>query len=454
LAWASLLAAAAFAPLLDRDEPRYAQAVREMRATGQYLLPQNFGRLRPDKPILIYWLQLASTACFGETELGFRFPSLVACALWLWLTKSLARELKGEASWAFLPGMGLAGIFATPDAVVGALTAASFFFFLRAARYPGKANLVGAWVFCALGVLAKGPVTLLFLLPPLVVLATSQKDLWRRLFPPWGPLLAVVLVASWLLPANWQSGGELLEKGFGHHVLTRALKPLEGHGLPGLWGVLAGPPFYLASLALAAFPLFPAFWRFLRNRGDQDFSRRVILAGVGVPLLLLCLVQTKLPHYLLPALPLVVAAAHPGPREQRLAAFATIFLGLATLALAGATPYKAAGQACQKLSQPVLAFPMQEPSLRFYAGESLQVLEDFHPGFAFFLLRPGEEKRLPTALASRLELVREFTGLNLAKGHREALRLYRLRGKEGEKPGPGGSVAERDTGLGRILAAK
>ena len=46
--------------LWDRDEPRFAVAALEMARSGQWLYPTFNGELRPDKPILIYWLMSAS----------------------------------------------------------------------------------------------------------------------------------------------------------------------------------------------------------------------------------------------------------------------------------------------------------------------------------------------------------------------------------------------------------
>lgn len=453
---ASLLAVASMAPLVDRDEPRYAQAVREMRATGDLLVPRNFGQLRPDKPVLIYWLQLASTELFGENELGFRLPSLAALAAWLWATARLAHALRGQACWALVPGLGLAGLFATPDALVGALTTASLLVFLRARRRPRASTVALAWLLFGLGLLAKGPVTPLFLLPPLFALCLQERRLWRVFFPPWGPALALGVLGLWLLPANAATHGELLRRAWGHHVVARALRPLEGHGLPGVLGVMLGPPFYLASLGLASFPFLLRAWRSCQTQLAGREAATLALAGVGVPVVLLSLVQTKLPHYLLPAVPLVVVLASPQGRERLWACWATTLLAWLACVAALAAPYRAAGKALARLPAPALALGMHEPSLRFYAGDKLVLAPSFCPGFRYLLLRPGEEGALPREIKERLRRLSCFRGFNLAKGRREALCLYQLRESLGVyvNSGPGGSVAEMGTGLGRSLAAK
>ena len=48
--------------LWDRDEPRFAVCVREMRARGDWIFPVFNGEPRYHKPILIYWLMGLGTA--------------------------------------------------------------------------------------------------------------------------------------------------------------------------------------------------------------------------------------------------------------------------------------------------------------------------------------------------------------------------------------------------------
>ena len=47
-------------PLIDRDDPRFAEASREMIERGDYIVPHFNNQLRLDKPPLAYWAQVAS----------------------------------------------------------------------------------------------------------------------------------------------------------------------------------------------------------------------------------------------------------------------------------------------------------------------------------------------------------------------------------------------------------
>src|SRR5438045_8325593 len=68
-------------PLIDRDEPRFAEASREMIERGDYIVPRFNNQLRLDKPPLAYWAQIASYRIFGESDFAARFPSAIAAAL-------------------------------------------------------------------------------------------------------------------------------------------------------------------------------------------------------------------------------------------------------------------------------------------------------------------------------------------------------------------------------------
>lgn len=67
------------------DEPRYAEAAREMRNIGDYVLPHLNNESYPDKPPVLFWLINLFSTPFGKvTELTARFPSALSgfgCAI-------------------------------------------------------------------------------------------------------------------------------------------------------------------------------------------------------------------------------------------------------------------------------------------------------------------------------------------------------------------------------------
>src|SRR5438094_2847870 len=68
-------------PPLDRDEARFAQATRQMLASGDYLHIRFQNEARNKKPAGIYWLQAAAVAAFSSAEATaiwpYRVPSLI-----------------------------------------------------------------------------------------------------------------------------------------------------------------------------------------------------------------------------------------------------------------------------------------------------------------------------------------------------------------------------------------
>ena len=87
-------------PLIDRDEPRFAEAAREMRERADFIVPYFNNQFRFDKPPLTYWLQVASYRVFGENDFAARFPTAVAAALVALVLFGWGKRLRDEkAGW-------------------------------------------------------------------------------------------------------------------------------------------------------------------------------------------------------------------------------------------------------------------------------------------------------------------------------------------------------------------
>ena len=177
---------AALLPLLDRDEPRFAEASREMLQGGNYVVPTFNGAPRYAKPPLIYWAQAASFAVLGENAFAARLPSLLATAgtavlLLFWGTQlgGISVGLIAGVSYAFCLQTMQQGRVATADALlIFFTTLAAFvgwrlFQVARENRYWKGAPSTARWratgllLACsfALGFLAKGPEALLPMMP-------------------------------------------------------------------------------------------------------------------------------------------------------------------------------------------------------------------------------------------------------------------------------------------------
>src|SRR5207247_7594175 len=130
-------------------------------------------------------------------------------------------------------------------------------------------------------------------------------------------LLTVLAVAVWGIPALIQTHGEFFSIGIGRHVIGRSLTTMEGHGASSLWMYLLLLPFYFVTVFVSFFPwsiklpwLVRKLWRNREAGVDAPGYNGnpidiYLLAGIAVIFVIFTLVTTKLPHYTLPAFPLL-----------------------------------------------------------------------------------------------------------------------------------------------------
>ncbi len=311
-------------PLIDRDEPRFAEAAREMRERADFIVPYFNNQFRFDKPPLTYWFQVPSYRVFGENDFAARFPTAVAAALVALVLLSWGKRMQNEKVgwWA---------------AIIFTLSLQSFIYgkaaiadmwlvlFVTLAHWAGwellKANIEHRtpntehrtwfwWIFyisLAFAFLAKGPIGW----TPLLTVAIAQRFHRQEQFTAHfkfvrGLLLMFALVCLWGIPALVRTHGEFFRIGIGKHVVERSVATMEGHGASSVWMYLALLPFYFLTVFASFFPWsikLPALWKNLR--GQRDGTDQFLLVGALIIFGIFTLVQTKLPHYTLPAFPLL-----------------------------------------------------------------------------------------------------------------------------------------------------
>jgi len=331
-------------PLWDRDEPRFAEAAREMLHSGDFIVPRFNGAVRFDKPILGYYPMAAGMYLFGGNEFGARFFSGVFGALSIIVMFFLARRIMGHPRQALLaaavlatsPVMMVESKLCTVDALLLFLLLLSFYGLWRIYEGPcGRGWAALFWAALALAVLTKGPVALAAVFVPAAIAAVAVRDrsFLRRMGWAWGVPLFLVILAPWLAAVQARTGGEFLRVALGRHVVERAQGALEGHkGFPG---------FYVVTLFGTFFPwafLIPAaVWsaaRGLRDKREQVF----LIAWAAGLIIVLELVKTKMVHYSLPifpALSILVASLFYPRGARRDAIFKAIVVAL-VLSEAGA----------------------------------------------------------------------------------------------------------------------
>ena len=317
-------------PPLDRDEARFAQATRQMLETGDFLRIRFQDEARNRKPAGIYWLQAIAVGAFStpaSTAMWpYRLPSLVGATASVLLTFAFGAVLLGGdsehrriamvAAVLLASALGLvaeAHIAKTDAALLAAITAAQGALGLAYVR-ARSARPVAAWIavlFWSAEIVAvylKGPPGPALAIVTAATLSIADREVsWLRgLRPVAGVAALVVAVAPWLIAIERVTEGRFLADSLGRDLLAKVVGEQESHGAPPLSYLLfALVTFWPGSLLLAQAGI--GAWR--RRRA---LAERFLIAWLVPGWVVLELVPTKLPHYVLPlypALAMLTAAA-------------------------------------------------------------------------------------------------------------------------------------------------
>lgn len=308
---------------MDRDEPRFAQATKQMLETGDFVAIRFQDTARNKKPVGIYWAQAAAVsagAALGIPEARtriwlYRLPSLAGALAAVLLTYWAALAFAGRAAAlaaALLLGstilLSVEARLAKTDAVVLATVIAAMGAFARIYLGQGDPSRRGwqawrlpaiFWTAVGIGLLVKGPITPM--VPLLTGFALAVRDRatpWLgRLRPVTGILWALLLVAPWFALIMIETKGAFLRDSLGGDMLAKVGSGKESHGAP--------PLTYFAAFWATAWPIAPLaaiaapfVWM---ARGDR--AAGFLLAWIVPFWVVFELVPTKLPHYVLPVYP-------------------------------------------------------------------------------------------------------------------------------------------------------
>jgi 4-amino-4-deoxy-L-arabinose transferase-like glycosyltransferase len=314
-------------PLVDRDEPRFAEASREMIERNDYVVPYYNDRYRFDKPPLTYWAQVASFRVFGQNSFAARLPSAIAAALiavviFAWGARV---QLARVGFWAAIVFTVSLATFLWAKGAVADMWLVLFMtlahwagYELLRDRYGGTwrtvvvspTGLTGWWwsfyLALAAAFLAKGPIGWM----PLGTVLVWQRlrpvpGFARRFLFVRGVFIVLAIVALWGVPALLRTEGEFFSIGIGRHVVGRSLGTMQGHG-GGVLTALAWLPFYFLTVFITFAPWSVKLpWLAARLWQKRDGLDLYLIAGIAVIVIIFTMVKTKLPHYILPAFPLL-----------------------------------------------------------------------------------------------------------------------------------------------------
>jgi 4-amino-4-deoxy-L-arabinose transferase-like glycosyltransferase len=315
--------------LLGADEPRYAQVAREMLDRGDVITPTLNGKPWLEKPPLYYWQAMLSyrvgraflsagpdeNSLTGVTEQTARLPGAIDAALMIAAIYFFLRRFRpGTEIDAALIAASSAGIIGFAHAASTDMPLTASFTIALLAWYAWyenerKTNLAIFYFGLALGMLAKGPIAPALAAIIVILFAAIKRD-WR-LIPRtlWLPGIALFFAIS--LP--WYIAVQLRNPSFFRifileHNLARFSTNVYHHPQP-FW-------FYLPVVLLAVMPW--TLWLILalverlrligRERGEafsspDDHWVLFLLFWIVVPILFFSASQSKLPGYILPAVP-------------------------------------------------------------------------------------------------------------------------------------------------------
>ena len=346
LAVAFAIALPMMRPVLPVDETRYLSVAWEMHRDGTFIVPHLNGEIYAHKPPLLFWLINLIWSVTGVSEVAARLVAPVFGILSVALTWRLGNRLFPDR-----PGLGATaalilattGIFALYgsltmfDTMLTAATLLGILALLRMDAGPGWLATLALGAALAFGVLAKGPVILVHLMP-----LALTRPVWSLAADPGRPAAwygrlaaaigaALALLAFWLVPALWLGGAEYRTEVLWRQSAGRMVNAFD-HARP-VWFFVAVLPFLV----------WPWAWRITALRGLGRASlwrdrRARLLAIWGVAtLVLFSLISGKQVHYLMPALPAaaLALAAAPAPRQVWGPVAACLAVALPALVWAG-----------------------------------------------------------------------------------------------------------------------
>ena len=304
--------------LVGADEPRYAQVAREMLQRRDWITPVLGGQAWLEKPPLYYWQAMLAYSLYGVSDAAARVPSafdatLLVVAVYIFLRRFRPGvELDGALITASCAGViGYARAAGTDMALASTFSIAMLAWWSW--RESGKKVYLAAfYFFVALGTLAKGPVAPFLAALIIGVYAAVAREFRVIVKTLWAPGVAIFCAISlpWYFAVQIRNP-EFFRVFFLQHNLERFSSNLYHHNAP-FWYYLP-----VALLALVPWAVFVVaalvesarLWWAGRptnaqaNENCEPQFRLFLLLWLIVPVAFFSISRSKLPGYILPAIP-------------------------------------------------------------------------------------------------------------------------------------------------------
>ncbi len=303
--------------LFDVDEAVFAEATKEMVESDNWLTPTYNGENRYDKPILFYWAMAVSYELFEINEFAARLPSaisgiLLSLAMFFFVRQFYDEKKACYASISFI----LSAYFliyshaAVTDMLLTLFITLSLFSFYLSLK-KDRTYIWGLYIFSALAFLTKGLIGIIFpfgIVSVYLFVTEGFKGL-KHGFSLSGIVLFSIISLPWYVAQFMVNGQEFILQFFIKHQFMRYMGVISGH---------TGPLYYyMPVLILGLFPwifFLPAgIMNILKNfrspmhyKDVGTFSDNLgLFACIWFAFILIffSLSTTKLPNYILPAIP-------------------------------------------------------------------------------------------------------------------------------------------------------
>lgn len=312
---------------LDPTDSFFLESGRESVELNSYLLPLNNYVPWLDKPILFFWMVAGSYKLLGINVFAGRLPAAISAilsglAIYAGCRPMLARNVAALAAIIFManPLCSIIGHVCLTDMTLCLFLSTSILFLFKGSRFNSMKDLLIAYVSLALAVLNKGPIAIILcglaFLPYMLSKTTSSKNFIQQ-FLSLKPLVGIAIVLlfnlPWYIAASAATNGEFLHKFFWEQNFGRMMGTVNHQG--PFWFYI---PVFFAGLFpwcllfLSAPGILKSAWKKRTNptAGEWTVSAhktsdfiRLCICWFAMVMLLFTAIKTKLPTYILPAIP-------------------------------------------------------------------------------------------------------------------------------------------------------
>jgi len=307
------------------DEPRFALIVRDMVATGDWLLPRVGGDVYADKPPLFFWLMGLALLATGSLRIAFLLPSLLSGLACLLLIYDLGRRLWNRetglaAALALL--LSIQFVWQVRQAQIDA----TLLFWVVLGLYglvrhlllgPAWGWYAVGWAAAGFGVITKGVgfLPLLMLIPFAAMrgprwsprMQSTSIALWFI-----GPVAFLLAVSTWLVPMLLAANADPTLAAYRDEILFHQTvgryTDAWHHREPFWYFIVEVIPGLWLPLTLLLPWLLPR-WRKAWQAGDLRIG--LLTSWILLVLLFFSFSSGKRGVYILPALPAVALASGP-----------------------------------------------------------------------------------------------------------------------------------------------